>query len=154
MEGVASMKMSTKGRYGLRFMIDLAQHSGRGQVVAEEIARRQNISSQYLHVLATGLRTAGLIRAERGPKGGYELTRHPAKISALDVVAALEGRCVPVECVADPKSCPRAGACSARDVWCEVASAMDGVLAGFTLQQLAQRQKMIDQVEEPAMYHI
>ena len=59
-----------------------------------------------------------------------------------------------MECVADPKSCPRAGTCAAREVWCEVASAVDNVLAGFTLEQLAHRQQVIDQLEEPAMYHI
>jgi len=148
------MKISTKGRYGLRFMIDLALHQDRGQIVAEEIAKRQDISSKYIHVLATDLRNAGLIRTVRGPNGGYELARQPSAISALDVLAALEGKCVPVECVRDASVCVRAGRCVAREAWCEVASAVDTVLASFTLEQLSNRQRVFNQLEEPLMYHI
>ena len=135
------MKMSTRGRYGLRVMMELAMNFGRGPVLVETIAKKQEISGKYIHVLVTGLRSAGLVRTVRGPSGGYELTRPPSKITALEVVAALEGRNVPVECVADASSCPRAGRCATRDVWCDVASAMNGVLSGLTLAQLADRQR-------------
>jgi len=135
------MKISTKGRYGLRVMMELAERYGGGPVTVDSIARRQDISAKYIHVLVTGLRSAGLIRSVRGPSGGYELARSPASITALDVVAALEGRSAPVECVSDAACCPRVPHCAARDVWCQVASAVDGVLSALTLEQLAARQR-------------
>ena len=146
------MKMSTKGRYGLRVMIELASHFGRGPMLVDAIAKSQGISSKYIHVLVTGLKSAGLVRAVRGPNGGYELTRSPSRITALEVVSTLEGRSAPVECVENDSSCPRAGRCAARDVWCEVASAVDGVLASLTLDQLATKQQA--KQEEPATYQI
>ena len=133
--------MSTKGRYGLRVMMDLASHYGQGPIPVEVIARNQNISGKYIHVLVTALRSAGLVRTIRGPSGGYELARKPNAITALDVVSALEGKSAPVECVVDASSCPRAGRCAARDVWCAVDSAVDRVLSGLTLDQLSARQR-------------
>ncbi len=146
------MKMSTKGRYGLRVMIELANHYGQGPIPVETIARNQNISGKYIHLIVMGLRSAGLVRSVRGPNGGYELTRTPDKVTALDVVAALEGRSTPVECVADTASCSRADRCAARDVWCDIASAVDGILSARTLEQLAAKQRAKD--EEPPSYCI
>ncbi len=135
------MQMSTKGRYGLRVMMELAEQYGRGPVSADVIARNQDLSSQYIHLLTNGLRTAGLIRAVRGPSGGYVLSRDPSRITALEVVEALEGGSAPTRCVEDPSVCSRSGRCVARDVWCDVASAIDGVLSRITLDQLAARQR-------------
>ena len=146
------MKMSTKGRYGLRVMVELALHYGRGPLLVEAIARNQGISGKYIHVLVTSLKAAGLVRAVRGPNGGYELTRNPARITAQDVVLALEGGNAPVECVSDASVCSRADRCAAREVWCEVASAIDGVLSGFTLEQLSLKQRSKQQ--EGVTYHI
>lgn len=146
------MKMSTKGRYGLRVMMELAGHYGRGPMPVEAIAKNQDISGKYIHILVMALRSAGLVRTVRGPNGGYELTKAPASITALDVVSALEGRSTPVECVVDVSSCPRAGRCAARDVWCDVASAVDGVLSGLTLEHLAARQHA--KAAEPPSYCI
>jgi len=146
------MKMSTKGRYGLRVMIELAGRWGRGPVPVEEIARNQKISGKYIHLLVIGLRSAGLVRTARGPGGGYALSRDPSRITALDVVSALEGRSAPVECVADPSSCTRAGRCAARTVWCDVAAAVDGVLSRTTLAHLAAAQSAM--AEEAPSYCI
>jgi Rrf2 family transcriptional regulator, cysteine metabolism repressor len=148
----STMKMSTKGRYGLRVMVELAFHYGRGPLLVETIARNQGISGKYIHVLVTSLRAAGLVRAVRGPNGGYELTRNPSRVTALEVVSALEGKNAPAECVSDASVCSRADQCAARDVWCEVASAIDGVLSGFTLEQLSLKQSTKHQ--EAATYHI
>ena len=137
------MKMSTKGRYGLRVMMELADHYGRGPVPVQTIARKQDISGKYIHILAIGLRSAGLLRTVRGPSGGYELTRSPSSITALEVVSALEGRTAPVECVASASACRRSGRCAVRDVWCDVASAIDRVLSGLTLEQLSARQRSL-----------
>ncbi|MFH1039473.1 MAG: RrF2 family transcriptional regulator [PVC group bacterium] len=146
------MKMSTRGRYGLRVMVELAINFGHGPVPVETIAKNQEISGKYIHVLAIVLRSAGLIRAVRGPSGGYKLARPPSKITALEVVSVLEGKNVPVECVADALSCPRAARCATRDVWCEVASAVDSVLSGLTLEQLAARQRA--KHDDAVTYHI
>jgi len=135
------MRISTKGRYGLRVMLELAAHYGRGPLAVHAIAASQNISGRYIHILAMALRTAGLVRALRGPTGGYVLAKPPSSITALDVVSALEGRLAPVDCVADATCCARALHCAARDVWCDVASAMDSVLAGLTLESLSARQR-------------
>lgn len=134
------MKISTKGRYGLRVMMELARHYGEGPVPVEEIAQNQQISGNYIHLLVKDLRSAGLVRTIRGPRGGYALTRGPSFITALDVVSALEGNLAPVDCVADQELCSRSAQCIAREVWCEVASAVDGVLSGLTLEQLSARQ--------------
>ena len=134
------MKMSTRGRYGLRVMMELANNYGAGPMPVEFIAGNQGLSRKYIHVLATSLKAAGLVRSSRGPRGGYELTRRPSEITALDVISVLEGRSAPVECVLDTSVCPRADLCAVRDVWCEVASAVDGVLSGLTLDQLSARQ--------------
>lgn len=135
------MKMSTKGRYGLRVMMELAESYGKGPMLVDAIAKKQNISSKYIHLLANALRSAGLVRAVRGPNGGYELARPPEAITALDVVSALEGKSAPVDCVLDVSFCPRSANCAARDVWCEVASAVDGILGGMTLAHLSARQR-------------
>jgi Rrf2 family transcriptional regulator, cysteine metabolism repressor len=146
------MKISTKGRYGLRVMVELADHFGDGPMAVEEIARNQDISGKYIHVLVTGLRSAGLVRTVRGPNGGYELAKKPSTITAHDVVAALEGRSAPVECVVDASSCPRAEGCAARDLWCEIASAVDGVLSAVTLDHLLAKQRA--KQKQPLNYSI
>jgi Rrf2 family protein len=145
------MKMSTKGRYGLRVMVELAARHGEGPVMAERIASSQQLSASYTHLLLGGLKSAGLVRSVRGPSGGYELSRPPARITALEAVAAVEAD-APVECVARPSSCSRAPSCAARDLWCEVHLAVARVLGGVTLEQLAARQRA---KERPApMFHI
>jgi Rrf2 family protein len=135
------MRMSTKGRYGLRLMMELAKSYGQGPVLVDVIAKSQGISSGYIHLLANGLKASGLIRAVRGRSGGYELVKEPRSITALDVVSVLEGKSAPVDCVLNARSCPRSRGCAARDVWCDVAAAMDSVLSGVTLAELAARQK-------------
>jgi Rrf2 family protein len=94
-EGDPLMKVSTRGRYGLRVMIELAAQYGNGPVLVDGIAKNQEISGKYIHVIVSGLRSAGLVRSVRGPNGGYELTRSPSRITALDVISALEGKSAP-----------------------------------------------------------
>jgi Rrf2 family cysteine metabolism transcriptional repressor len=136
------MKMSTKGRYGLRVMTELAQRFGAGPVLVDSIAENQSISTNYIHVLVAALKSAGLVRSVRGPNGGYELTRDPSTVSALEVVRALEGPCTPVDCLADPK------------VWTEVGAAVEGVLGSFTLAALVERQREKCSAVAAAMYFI
>jgi Rrf2 family protein len=146
------MKVSTKGRYGLRVMMELASCFGQGPVQAGTIADKQDISGNYIHILLGGLKAAQLVRAVRGASGGYELTRDPRKITVLDVVQALEGHGWPVACVDHGEGCPRSKTCAARDVWGELADAMEKVLSGISLEQLVKRQRA--KSDKEMMFHI
>ena len=135
------MKLSTRGRYGLRALLDLALHQGEGPVRLKDIARRQEISLPYLEHLIAPLITAGLVRSTRGARGGVLLVKPPSQIRLSEVIQALEGSIAPVECVSDPGLCQRSALCASRDVWSELMEAMVQVLDSTTLQDLAERQR-------------
>jgi Rrf2 family transcriptional regulator, cysteine metabolism repressor len=130
------MKMSTRGRYGLRAMLDLARHFGERAVLMSDVARREDLSRKYLHALLTSLRSAGLVRSVRGAGGGFVLTRHPAEIRLNEVVNALEGPLSLVPCVANQRRCRKAGQCTARRVWQQLSTAVESMLNSITLQDL------------------
>jgi Rrf2 family transcriptional regulator, cysteine metabolism repressor len=147
------MKLSTKGRYGTRALVDLARHYGEGPVLLKDIARRQQISLQYLeHIIGT-LIAAGLVKSSRGVKGGVWLARSPGETRLSEAIGYLEGDITPVECISNPGACKRSGACATRDIWSEMKHAIDGVLQSVTLQDLVERQ---EKKEQPAgeMYDI
>ncbi len=135
------MQISTKGRYGLRVMIELALRKKDGQVLVDVLSQSQGISANYVHNILNALKRAGLVRAVRGPKGGYELAKPAEKITALDVVSALEGEPNVVFCVGAPKQCPRAEGCVSKDIWVELTTAFCEILGKYTLAELARRQK-------------
>jgi len=135
------MKFSTKGRYAIRAMLDMAQYGTNGPVLVKDIARRQEISERYLEQLLTPLRVAGLVRGTRGARGGFVLTKLPPEIRLIDIIRVMEGSTAPVECVDDANICPRSNFCVTRGVWREVKEAIDGVLSSTTLQDLIDRQK-------------
>jgi len=135
------MKLSARGRYGTRVLLDLALHGGKEPVPLKDIARRQQISLLYLEHLTTPLVAAGMIRSTRGARGGVWLARSPEKIKLSEVVGLLEGSIAPVDCVNDPKACPRSELCVTRDIWVELKEAMDGVLESKTLHDLVEMQK-------------
>jgi Rrf2 family cysteine metabolism transcriptional repressor len=135
------MKISTKGRYATRAMIDLAQHYGKAPVLLREISARQGISLRYLEQIVSSLIAASLLTSTRGPKGGVMLARPPQKIKLSEVIQVMEGPIAPVDCVEDPGTCTRAPSCVARDVWTDLAKAMCGVLESTTLQDLVERQE-------------
>jgi Rrf2 family protein len=134
------MKLSTKGRYGMRAMLDLALHYGQGAILVRDIAKRQEVSERYLEHLLISLKAAGMVRSTRGTHGGFSLTMPPSKIRLDEIVQALEGSLAPVDCVDDPGVCTRSQSCVTRDVWTEMKDAMVGVLSSRTLQDLAERQ--------------
>ncbi|MBE0431207.1 MAG: Rrf2 family transcriptional regulator [Dehalococcoidia bacterium] len=135
------MKLSTRARYGLRALLDLALHQGEGLVPLKDIARRQEISLPYLEQLITPLIAAGLVRSTRGSRGGVALARLPSEIRLSEVVRVLEGSVAPVECVNDPGLCHRSADCVSRDVWKGMMEAMVQVLESVTLQDLTERPK-------------
>jgi len=147
------MKLSTRARYGTRALLDLALHQSEGPVSLKDIAQRQRISLQYLEHLITPLITAGMVRSVRGPKGGVSLAKPPKQIVLSEIIQLLEGSTAPVECVDNPKLCPRSELCVTRDIWDELKKAMNGVLKSTTLQNLVERQESKKAPQE-AMYYI
>jgi len=146
------MKVSTKGRYGLRIMLELALRHGQGPVLVEVIERAQGISGKYIHQLMPALRRAGLVRTVRGPHGGYELAKKPDEITTLEIITVLEGPPVPVDCVLQPATCGRTGACVTHDLWREVSVAIEGVLSQATLETLCRRER--ERALEPLSFSI
>jgi len=135
------MKISTRGRYATRAMLDLALHYGNVPVLLKDISARQGISLRYLEQIISPLVAAKIVTSTRGPKGGVMLARPPKKIKLSEVIQVLEGPIVPVECVENPGGCTRAPSCVARDVWMDLAKAMYGVLESTSLQDLVDRQE-------------
>jgi len=135
------MKLSTRGRYGTRVLLDLALRDGEGPVPLKDIAQRQQISLLYLEHLISPLIAGGIIRSMRGARGGIWLSKLPQEIKLSEVVGLLEGSIAPVDCVNDPKVCPRSDSCVTRDIWNEMKKAVDGVLESKTLQDLVDMQK-------------
>lgn len=148
-----AIKISTRGRYGLRALMDLAIHKDQEPVQLKDIAARQDISLRYLERLITPLISGGLIRTTRGAKGGVSLACQPAEIKLSYIFQVMEGPTVPVECITDPDTCNRSGRCATQDVWNDIKHAIDGVLGAMTLQDLIERQKAKD-VTDVEMYHI
>ncbi len=131
------LKLSTKGRYGLRAMIELAQSSGDTPILMGDIANNQGFSRKYLHTLLTALKDAGLVKSVRGAKGGYLLAKDPEAIKVGDIFNALEGASAVIDCLDNGESCPRSSSCIARGVWRDLNNAIVDVLNGTTLADLA-----------------
>ena len=144
------MKLSTKGRYGTRAVLDVALHDEEGPVPLKDIAQRQQISLPYLEHLITPLIEGGIIKSTRGIGGGVSLVKSPEQIRLSEVIGLLEGSLAPVKCITDPAVCSRSEFCVTRDIWGEMKTAMDGVLESTTLQDLIERQEKKGQ----PMYHI
>ena len=135
------MRLSTKGRYGVRALLDVALNGEKGPVLLKEIAQRQDVSAQYLEHLISPLIKAGVLRSQRGSRGGISLSRIPEDIRLSQVVEILEGSVAPVECVDNSDVCPRSASCATRDVWVEMKAAAVGVLGSITLKDLVERHK-------------
>ena len=133
------MKLSTRTRYAVRAMIELAQNDSNRPLQLKIIAERQDISIKYLEQLMAVLRTAGFVRSVRGSKGGYVLAKAPDQIKLNEVVHQLEGPVTTVECVEDQDSCKRSADCAARYLWVQVEQAIEKVLKSITLQDLVDK---------------
>ena len=138
------MRVSTRGRYALRAMMQLALDEHDGPVKLMQIAARQGVSVDYLEQLLRRLRKAGLARSVRGPRGGYRLARSSEAISVWEILAAVEQDVAPVHCVdelagrrASRKPCPRRNGCPARDIWAGLSQVIQEYLRGRSLRELA-----------------
>ena len=136
------MRISTKGDYGVRALIELAHHYGEGPIQSAEIASRQRIPEPYLDQLLTTLRKAGFIRSVRGPQGGHALIRPPDEIRLSDVIRTLEGSLSPVSHLHDEGYQCRA----AHEVWHQVEEATQKILDSVTIGDLAARELEYDRM--------
>lgn len=140
------MRLSTKSRYGLRAMFDIAYNCGPEPVQIQDISRRQQISPRYLEQIFQNLKRAGLLKSKRGPQGGYALSRKPDEITVLDILNATEQDVLLVDCIgATPKKCrrknecPFEGKCVTESVWAEANALLNTLFSSMTLQTLCQR---------------
>ncbi len=135
--GLFEVKISTKGRYALRLMIDLAQHDTGENIPVRAIAQRQGISEKYLEQIITVLIRAGYVKSTRGHTGGYRLAFPPEHYTAGMVLRLTEGDLAPVACMKDPENpCERNIICPTMYLWCKLAEAIDSVVDSITLQDL------------------
>ncbi|MCI0849595.1 MAG: Rrf2 family transcriptional regulator [Chloroflexi bacterium] len=146
------MKVSTKGDYGVRALVELAHHYGDGPVQSAEIASRQEVPEPYLDQLLTSLRRAGFIRSVRGRQGGHVLINDPDEVRLSDVMVALEGSLAPIACVDDPEACTRTGGCVQRDVWERVRDATQEILDSVSIGDLAAKER--EQNKNGGRYYI
>lgn len=132
------MKLSTKGRYGLRAMLDMALSEEAGPIASHTIAQRQEISERYLEQLLIPLKQAGLVKSIRGSQGGYILGRAPQDILVGDIIRVLEGPLAPVDCVneVNPDECKRADYCVTRMIWARVRDSVTEILDSYSLEDL------------------
>lgn len=133
------MRMSSKGRYSTRAMMELALHFGQGLVQVKDISARQQISERYLEQLLVRLRRAGLVKGIRGARGGFTLTKPPTEIRLSEIIKAAEGSVEPAKCLDEPELCPQSDGCVSRNVWGEIGRAINQVLEATTLQDLVQQ---------------
>ncbi len=130
------MKISTRGRYALRMMIDIAEHGAEGKVSIKEISERQGISVKYLEQIVPSLKRAGLLRSERGLGGGYMLSRPPEQYTAGEILRAIEGRLAPVACLDDETNCcERSGHCETLGFWTGLYNVINDYVDSVTLQE-------------------
>ena len=140
------MKISTRGRYSLRMMIDLAEHYNTGFISLSDISTRQDISKKYLEQIIPFLNRSGLLVTNRGHMGGYQLSRDPSKITIADILISAEGNLYPVNCMeTSPNSCERNAECITLPIWEGLYEAITSYLNGITLQDVLDKQK--DRVE-------
>ena len=149
------MKVSTKGRYGIKAMLDLAIHGTDGHIALKNIAERQQISGHYLEQLIASLRKAGLVKSIRGAQGGYALAQDPSEITVGQILRALEGSLAPVDCVVEdePYECKKAEKCVTRKLWEKIRDSINDVVDSTSLQDLVDEHRL-SHSNDPDMFYI
>ncbi len=136
------MKISTKGRYALRMLIDLAEHQNCGFVALKDIADRQNISKKYLEQIIPIFNKSDILKTARGSQGGYKLSKSPDKYTVGEILRLTEGSLAPVDCLnQDPNECERSGECPTLPVWQGLNRVINEYLDSITLQDILDRQR-------------
>ncbi len=135
------MKISTKGRYAVRVMLDLAAHNTGEYITVKTIAERQDISEKYLEQIISVLNKGGFVRSVRGAQGGYRIAKEPSDYTVGSILRLTEGSLAPVACLDSAENeCERCDTCETLDVWRQLADAINRVVDGVTLQDLLDRQ--------------
>lgn len=149
------MKLSTKGRYGVKALFELAMHEGTGPLSLKAIAEKQGLSEHYLEQLAAPLRRAGLVTSVRGAQGGYALARPASEITVGDIIRVLEGPIGVSDCATDDGSSPPdcAQNCTVHGVWEKVRDAIVAVVDGISLADLVEAERN-EQAKQNFVYHI
>lgn len=138
------MKISTRGRYALRLMIDIGMNDNDNPVRIKDIAQRQEISEKYLEQIVSVLNKAGYVRSSRGPQGGYRLARAPKDYKVGDILTLIEGSLAPVACLDTPvNECPREAICPTLILWKKIDDAVHGVVDSITLEDLLKWQDQL-----------
>lgn len=136
------MKVSTKGRYALRLMIDLALHDTGKYISLKDVSERQNISVKYLEQIVTPLNRAGLLKSGRGAQGGYRLARKPSEYTAREILEAIEGSFAPITCLEDDENlCENYESCATVEFWQGLYDVINQYLEGTTLEDFVEIQK-------------
>jgi Rrf2 family protein len=137
------MRLSTKSRYGVRALFDIAYNAGNMPTQIQDISRRQDISPRYLEQIFQSLKKAGLLKSKRGPQGGYYLSRKPEDITLKEILLAAEGDIQLVECCEDKKKkkgdCSFSGGCVTQEIWVEASTRLNEYLATISLKDLCER---------------
>ena len=136
------MKISTRGRYALRLMMDIASHDGDGYVSLKDVAARQEISVKYLEQIGGTLAKAGLLHSGRGAQGGYRLAKEPEEYTVGSILRLTEGNLAPVACLEGPENrCQRCGECPTLDFWSGLYAVVNEYIDRFTLADLLREQR-------------
>jgi Rrf2 family protein len=140
------LKVSTKGRYALRMLLDLAEHKGEGFISLKEIAERQGISKQYLEQIVSLLNTSNMLRTNRGKQGGYMLAKQPSEYTVREVLRITEGSLAPVTCLEEEVNlCDKATYCKTLPMWTGLQKAINDYLDSVTLQDMVEEcQESVD----------
>ena len=134
------MKVSTKGRYALRMLLDLAEHREQGFIPLKDIAERQNISKQYLEQIVSIINSSGALRTNRGKQGGYMLAKEPSAYTVGKILRITEGNLAPIACLEDTvNQCERAKKCKTLSMWKGLNKVITEYLDGITLQDLLEK---------------
>lgn len=136
------MKISTKGRYALRFLLDLTLHNDKGYVTLKEISERQGISLKYLEQIVSLFQKSGCLKSARGPSGGYRLAKNPSDYTIGSILRITEGSLAPIACLDSAiNECPRQASCSTLSFWMGLQQAIDNYVDNVTLEDLAKQQQ-------------
>ena len=136
------MKLTTKTRYGVRLLLDLAQHQDNGPIQMSKISIRQNVSVKYLEQLIRPLKKAKFVNSIRGPKGGHMLAKRPKEITLGDITRLFEGQAELVDCISNPEKCPMSDDCLIRPAWQRATQALYRELDSITIADLLENEKV------------
>lgn len=130
------MRITTKGRYSIRMMLELARNYNKKLLLLKDISNTEKISYKYLAQLVNPLKVAGLIKSRRGVAGGFSLARPPEEISLAEIIKSVEGSLYPVFCVDNPEMCKRSNICTAHDLWNEIGKKINNIFDSYSLSDI------------------